>query len=73
MVTADQTHTGVSDDKRFAIELEFVQCLANPHYLNCKLLKWWSVSRSGTAIIAHGKLEQTPPMSHVRARTTELL
>ena len=21
---------------RFQVELEFVQCLANPHYLNCK-------------------------------------
>lgn len=23
---------------RFQVELEFVQCLANPNYLNCKLL-----------------------------------
>ncbi len=22
--------------KRFQVELEFVQCLSNPHYLNCK-------------------------------------
>lgn len=37
MTTAGPAETGVSDDKRFAIELEFVQCLANPHYLNCAL------------------------------------
>ena len=24
-----------NDRLRFQIELEFVQCLANPHYLNC--------------------------------------
>jgi len=23
---------------RFQVELEFVQCLANPNYLNCKFL-----------------------------------
>ena len=23
---------------RFQVELEFVQCLANPHYLNCKIM-----------------------------------
>lgn len=22
---------------RFQVELEFVQCLGNPHYLNCKI------------------------------------
>ena len=26
---------------RFQIELEFVQCLANPNYLNCKFLHLW--------------------------------
>ena len=30
-------NTGVEQAKmRFQVELEFVQCLANPHYLNCK-------------------------------------
>ena len=30
-------NTGVEEAKiRFQVELEFVQCLANPHYLNCK-------------------------------------
>lgn len=32
----------ISDDTgnrlRFQLELEFVQCLANPNYLNCKYL-----------------------------------
>jgi hypothetical protein len=27
---------GCSDQERGIIELEFVQCLANPHYLNCR-------------------------------------
>lgn len=27
---------GCSDKERFALELEFVQCLANPQYLNCE-------------------------------------
>lgn len=27
---------GVPDARRFAVELEFVQCLASPHYVNCK-------------------------------------
>lgn len=26
---------GCSDQARFVMELEMVQCLANPHYLNC--------------------------------------
>jgi len=26
---------GCSDDTRFQLELEFVQCLANPRYINC--------------------------------------
>jgi hypothetical protein len=26
---------GCSDEARFVMELEMVQCLANPHYLNC--------------------------------------
>lgn len=26
---------GCPDDARFVMELEMVQCLANPHYLNC--------------------------------------
>ncbi|KAL6785997.1 hypothetical protein ACKKBG_A00990 [Auxenochlorella protothecoides x Auxenochlorella symbiontica] len=34
MVIAGEAETGIPDDKRFAVELEFVQCLANPHYLN---------------------------------------
>jgi len=29
--------TGVNEQARFVLELEFIQCLANPHYLNCKL------------------------------------
>lgn len=29
--------TGVSEHDRFIMELEFVQSLANPHYLHCKL------------------------------------
>lgn len=31
--------TGVSDERRFKLELEFVQCLANPAYLNCAFAK----------------------------------
>jgi len=27
---------GCDEKTRFAVELEFVQCLANPHYLNCE-------------------------------------
>lgn len=30
-----QDQTGVSEGARFVLELEFIQCLANPHYLNC--------------------------------------
>jgi hypothetical protein len=26
---------GCRDEARFVMELEMVQCLANPHYLNC--------------------------------------
>jgi len=29
-----EAETGCSDQNRAIIELEFVQCLANPHYLN---------------------------------------
>ncbi len=32
---AGPDEAGCSDRERFALELEFVQCLANPHYLNC--------------------------------------
>ena len=28
---------GDPEKYRFQVELEFVQCLANPNYLNCKL------------------------------------
>jgi hypothetical protein len=28
--------TGVNEHARFILELEFIQCLANPHYLNCE-------------------------------------
>ncbi|KAF6252762.1 mediator of RNA polymerase II transcription subunit 31-like protein [Scenedesmus sp. NREL 46B-D3] len=28
------TQTGVNEHARFILELEFIQCLANPHYLN---------------------------------------
>jgi hypothetical protein len=27
-----------TNDIRFQIELEFIQCLANPQYINCKQL-----------------------------------
>lgn len=29
-----QDQTGVGEEGRFVLELEFIQCLANPHYLN---------------------------------------
>ncbi|WIA10931.1 hypothetical protein OEZ85_011096 [Tetradesmus obliquus] len=29
-----QAQTGVVESARFVLELEFIQCLANPHYLN---------------------------------------
>jgi hypothetical protein len=32
---ATEAETGCSDAERFELELEFVQCLANPKYLNC--------------------------------------
>lgn len=32
---ATEAETGCSDAARFELELEFVQCLANPKYLNC--------------------------------------
>ena len=32
---ADKADTGCSDRERFQLELEFVQSLANPHYINC--------------------------------------
>lgn len=31
-----QDQTGVGEGARFVLELEFIQCLANPHYLNCR-------------------------------------
>lgn len=46
MVIAGEAETGIPDDKRFAVELEFVQCLANPHYLNCEILVWGEELRS---------------------------
>ena len=33
---AGEAEVGCSDAERFQLELEFVQCLANPHYLNCE-------------------------------------
>lgn len=33
---------GIADDDRFTVELEFVQCLANPMYINCG----WSAGRA---------------------------
>jgi hypothetical protein len=30
---------GCSDQERFVMELEFIQCLANPFYLNCELYR----------------------------------
>jgi hypothetical protein len=30
------TQTGVTEEGRFVLELEFIQCLANPNYLNCE-------------------------------------
>lgn len=37
-----EDETGASDARRFTLELEFVQCLANPAYLNCErdILGW---------------------------------
>lgn len=46
MVIAGEAETGIPDVKRFAVELEFVQCLANPHYLNCEILVWGEELRS---------------------------
>ena len=37
MRTLDENRT--DEDRRFLLELEFVQCLANPGYLHCELLK----------------------------------
>ena len=31
---------GNPEKYRFQVELEFVQCLANPNYLNCKLISY---------------------------------
>lgn len=30
-----------SNNIRFQIELEFIQCLASPSYLNCAYCWWW--------------------------------
>ena len=42
---AAEEDTGCSDAERFGLELEFVQCLANPQYLNCEGVgavdSWW--------------------------------
>ena len=35
---ASEAEIGCSHEQRFGLELEFVQCLANPHYLNCEAL-----------------------------------
>ena len=36
LVQCSQEVIGCSDEKRFMLELEFIQCLSNPQYLNCK-------------------------------------
>lgn len=35
-VCSYQSQTGVSEEARFVLELEFIQCLASPQYLNCR-------------------------------------
>ena len=30
------TLANTKPDRRFTIELDFVQCLANPHYIQCR-------------------------------------
>jgi hypothetical protein len=34
-----EDEVGCSDQERFVMELEFIQCLANPFYLNRELCK----------------------------------
>lgn len=34
-----EDEVGCSDQERFVMELEFIQCLANPFYLNCELYR----------------------------------
>ena len=46
-LAAAKAATGVDERTRLIVELEFVQCLANPFYLNCEL--------PGCAAISHDK------------------
>lgn len=45
-------YTGTEEARtRFQVELEFVQCLANPHYLNCKYASWvWSLDSAVSSV-----------------------
>ena len=47
--------TGCGDDERFLLELEFVQCLSNPHYLNCTAASSTGLDTSHLAI-EHGPI-----------------
>jgi hypothetical protein len=38
---AGEAEVGASDRERFELELEFLQCLANPQYLHCEWSGVW--------------------------------
>lgn len=54
---AGEIEVGCSDSKRFELELEFVQLLANPAYLNCE--RWEHQDRPNRAVDA----AKRPPYS----------
>lgn len=59
-----ESTTGCSNQKRFELELEFVQCLSSPQYLNCKLrmlpVVLW---------LAAGSAKLTPGIRHFNSIT----
>lgn len=50
-----EQEVGCSSQDRAIIELEFVQCLANPHYLNCGCTQWAEGGQASTAKLLHCK------------------
>jgi hypothetical protein len=53
----------MDDQKRFEVELEFVQCLANPNYLNCT---WVFFLPCGMYSQQHGTVQFWPTTGILR-------
>ena len=55
---AGEAEVGAADAERFQLELEFVQCLANPNYLNCECCLAGGLSAVSAAT---GRRQRCPP------------